>query len=116
MAIARTQKEIRQRAPWWFVGLLVLQLGLMAYDARDHVSKQRVIRVWAQALVSPFQRVFSGVGGAGAGFFQYVRDFRNAATENEQLKRRQGEMEAELAELRTARDENERLRALLGFK
>jgi rod shape-determining protein MreC len=116
MAVARTQKEIRQRAPWWFAGLLVLQLALMAYDARDNVTKQRMIRVWAQALVSPFQRAASGAGNAGSNLFQYIGSLRNAAAENTQLKQRIEQMEAELSQLRANRDENERLRALLGFK
>src|SRR5215217_6494962 len=103
MAVARTQKEIRQRAPWWFVGLLVLQLAMMAYDARDGVTKQRMIRVWAQALISPFQSAFSGAGSAGSGFFEYVGNLRSAAAENEVLKRRLDEQEAELARLRTSR-------------
>jgi rod shape-determining protein MreC len=116
MAVARTQKEIRQRAPWWFAGLLVFQLALMAYDARDGVTKQRMIRVWAQALISPFQSAASGVGGVGSGFFQYFRDLRNASAENGQLKQRIEKMEAELSQSRANRDENERLRALLDFK
>ncbi|MDQ3820651.1 MAG: rod shape-determining protein MreC, partial [Acidobacteriota bacterium] len=116
MAVARTQKEIRQRAPWWFAGLLIFQLALMTYDARDGVTKQRMIRVWAQAVVSPFQRAVSGIGSAGSGIVQYVRDLRNAAAENTQLKQRVEQMEGELAELRAERDENERLRALLDFK
>jgi rod shape-determining protein MreC len=116
MAVARTQKEIRQRAPWWFAGLLVLQLALMAYDARDGVTKQRMIRVWAQALVSPFQHAASGAGNAGSNLFQYIGNLRNAAAENTQLKQRVEQMEAELSQLRANRDENERLRALLDFK
>jgi rod shape-determining protein MreC len=116
MAVARTQREIRQRAPWWFVGLLVFQLGLMAFDARDGVTKQRMIRVWAQALVSPFQSAASGVGGAGSGFFQWIGNLRNAAAENQQLKQRVEQMEGELSQLRASRDENERLKALLDFK
>jgi rod shape-determining protein MreC len=116
MAVARTQKEIRQRAPWWFVGLLVFQLGLMAFDARDGVTKQRMIRVWAQALISPFQSAASGVGGAGSGFFQWFGNLRHAAAENVQLKQRVEQMEGELSQLRANRDENERLKALLDFK
>ena len=116
MAVARTQKEIRQRAPWWLAGLLVVQLGLMAYDARDGVTKQRMIRVWGQALISPFQRATTGVGNAGSGLFQYLSNLRNAAAENAQLKQRIEQMETELSQLRANRDENERLRALLGFK
>jgi rod shape-determining protein MreC len=116
MAVMRTQREIRQRAPWWLVGLLFVNLALMAYDARDNVTKQRMIRVWAQAIVSPFQRVTTGAGGAGVGLVQRVLNLRNAATENEQLRQRVEEMQTELSEKRTASSENERLKALLEFK
>jgi rod shape-determining protein MreC len=116
MAVARSQKEIRQRAPWWLVGLLIFNLGLMAYDARDAVTKQRVIRVWAQSLIAPFQRATSGVGGAGAGFFQSLARWRNAAAENVQLKQQIEQLGMELNQLRPERDENVRLRALLDLK
>ena len=114
--VARTQKEIRQRAPWWLFGLLFLNLALMAYDARDDVTKQRMIRVWAQAIVAPFQRVTTGAGGAGVGFFQRLANLRNAAAENEQLKQRVEQMEAELRQSRAAIDENVRLKGLLDLK
>jgi rod shape-determining protein MreC len=116
MAVARTQKEIRQRAPWWLVGLLLFNLGLAAYSARDAGTKQRVIRVWAQSLISPFQSAASGVGGAGSGLFQYIGNLRNAAAENTQLKQQVEQMNGELLQLRAERSENERLRELLDFK
>jgi rod shape-determining protein MreC len=116
MAVARTQKEIRQRAPWWLVGLLMFNLGLMAYDARDAVTKQRMIRVWAQAIVSPFQRATSGVGNAGTDLFQYISNLRNAAAENVQLRQRVEQLETEARALRMSGDENERLKALLDLK
>lgn len=116
MAVSRTQKEIRQRAPWWLVGLLVVNLGLMSYDARDDVTKQRMIRVWAQAIASPFQRVTSGAGGAGVSFFQRIANWRSAAAENEELRQRVAELEIESRQARADRDENERLRGLLNFK
>jgi rod shape-determining protein MreC len=116
MAVARSQKEIRQRAPWWLVGLLVFQLALMAYDARDGLTKQRVIRVWAQSLLAPFQSAASGVGGAGAGLFGYIGNLRNAAAENAQLKQRIEQMETEFYQLRAEHDENERLRSFLDLK
>src|SRR5919107_1730751 len=100
--VARTQKEIRQRAPWLLIGLLFFNLALMAYDARDDVTKQRIIRVWAQAVAAPFQRVTSGAGGAGVGFFQRLANLRNAATENEQLRARVEQMEAEMRQSRAA--------------
>ena len=104
MAVARSQKEIRQRAPWWLVGLLIFNLGIAAYDARDKVTKQRVIRVWAQSLLAPFQSAASGVGGAGSGFFQYIGNLRNAASENVQLKQRIEQMETEFYQLRSERN------------
>lgn len=116
MAAARTQKEIRQRAPWWLIGLLFANVALMSYDARDDVTKQRLIRVWAQAIASPFQRVTSGAGSAGVSFFQRIANWRSAATENEQLRQRVAELEIEARQARADRDENERLRALLDFK
>jgi rod shape-determining protein MreC len=116
MAAIRTQKEIRQRAPWWLVGLLSACLALMTYDARDEVTKQRLIRVLAQSVASPLQRGASGVGNAGVGFFQRIGNLRSAAAENEQLKQRVAELEIEARQARADRDENERLRALLDFK
>ena len=116
MAVMRTQREIRQRAPWWLIGLLFVNLGLMSYDARDNVSKQRMIRVWAQAVVSPFQRITTGAGGASVGLVQRLINLRNAASENEQLRQRVEQMQIELAQSRTSLDENARLKALLDFK
>jgi rod shape-determining protein MreC len=116
MAVMRTQREIRQRAPWWLVGLLFVNLALMAYDARDNVTKQRMIRVWAQAIVAPFQRVTTGAGGAGLGFIQRLVNLRNAASENEELRQRVEKMQIELNETRAATDENARLKALLNLK
>lgn len=114
--VARTQKEIRQRAPLWLIGLLLTFLALMTYDARDDTTKQRMIRVWAQAIASPFQRVASGVGGAGSGFFRRIANLRHAAAENEDLKKRVEQMEIELRQTRAATDENQRLKGLLDLK
>jgi rod shape-determining protein MreC len=114
--VARTQKEIRQRAPLWLIGLLLTCLALMTYDARDDTTKQRMIRVWAQAIAAPFQRVTSGVGGAGVGFFQRLANLRRAAAENEDLKKRVEQMEIELRQTRAATDENQRLKGLLDLK
>ena len=116
MAVNRTQKEIRQRAPWWLAGLLVANLALMSYDARDDVTKQRLIRVWAQSIASPFQRVTSGAGGAGVGFSQKIASWRNAAAENEQLRQRVADLETEVHQARAEHDENQRLKDLLGLK
>ncbi len=116
MATIRTQKEIRQRAPWWLAGLLFANFALMSYDARQDSTKQRMIRVWAQAIAYPVQRVTSGAGGAGVGFFQRLGSLRGAATENEQLKNRLAQKETELKDSHTNAVENERLRSLLNLR
>jgi len=116
MATIRTQKEIRQRAPWWLAGLLFANFALMSYDAREDSTKQRMIRVWAQAIAYPVQRVTSGAGGAGLGFFQRIGSLRGAASENEQLKNRLVQMETELRDSRANAIENERLRSLLSLR
>lgn len=114
--VARSQREIRQRAPLWLAGLLLANLALMSYDARDDVTKQRLIRVWLQAVVSPFQRVTTGAGGAGLGFFQHLSELRNADVQNAELKQRVEQMETELRQSRAALDENARLKQLLDLK
>jgi hypothetical protein len=53
MAVTRTQKEIRQRAPLWLLALLGVNLVLMSVSARDESGHKRLIQVWAQAVASP---------------------------------------------------------------
>ena len=116
MATIRTQKEIRQKAPWWLAGLLFANFALMSYDAREDSTKQRMIRVWAQAIAYPVQRVTSGAGGTSVGFFQRLGNLRGAASENEQLKNRLAQMETEVRDSRANAIENERLRSLLSLR
>ena len=114
--VSRSQREIRQRAPFLLMALLFGNLVLMSVDARDDVIKQRLIRVWAQAAAAPFQRITSGAGGAGLGVFQKIFAVRNAVSENELLKQRVEQMETELRQSRIALGENERLKGLLDLK
>ncbi len=116
MASVRTQKEIRQRAPIWLVILLFANLLIMAFDARDNVTKQRMARVWAQALFSPVQSVSSRAGGAGSGFIQRVINFNSTANENERLQQKLAEVELQLQNAQEAAAENERLKGLLDLK
>jgi rod shape-determining protein MreC len=112
----RTQKEVRQRAPAWFAALLALNFGLMVYDARDPETQQRVIRVWLQTAVAPFQQATSSVGGAGQGFFASFSNMRSAVFDNESLRLRVAELESELRNREVAVAENERLRGLLDLR
>ena len=116
MATVRTQREIRQRAPFWLVMLLFANLVIMAVDARDNVTKQRMFRVWAQAIASPVQSVSSKAGGASTGLIRQIMNFRSAADENERLKQRLDQTELELRNARASSAENERLKGLLNLK
>jgi rod shape-determining protein MreC len=116
MATIRTQREIRQRAPFWLVMLLFANLVIMAVDARDNVTKQRMFRVWAQAIAAPVQSVSSKAGGASAGLIRQIMNFRSAADENERLKQRLDQTELELRNARESSAENERLKGLLNLK
>jgi rod shape-determining protein MreC len=116
MASVRTQKEIRQRAPLWLVSLLIINLVVMAVDARDADGQQKILRIWTQTFASPLQNASSKASGATAGFFQQIWNFRSTAQENEQLKQRLASLEVELNNARHAESENERLKALLNLK
>lgn len=115
MASVRTQKEIRQRAPLWLISLLIVNLVVMAVDARDADGQQKVFRVWTQTFASPLQNASSKASGATVGFFQQIWNFRSTAAENEQLKERLTALEVELNNARHAEAENERLKALLAL-
>src|SRR5574338_1076299 len=113
MASVRTQKEIRQRAPLWLISLLVINLVVMAVDARDADGQQKVLRIWTQTFASPLQNASSKASNATSGFFQQIWNFRSTAYENEQLKQRMAALETELNQARQAEAENQRLKELL---
>lgn len=115
MASVRTQREIRQRAPIWLVGLLVTNLVVMAVDARDANGEHKILRVWTQTLASPLQSASSKASGATSGFFEQIWNFRSTAAENEQLKEQLAKAEMELSTARQATAENEHLKELLNL-
>ena len=116
MASVRTQKEIRQRAPLWLVSLLIINCVVMAVDARDPDGQQKLVRVWTQLFASPLQNASSKASGATSNFFQQIWNFRSTAAENEQLKQKLAETEAQLNNARHAEAENQRLQSLLDLK
>ena len=112
MAAIRTQREIRQRAPWWLFGLLLLNFGLMTYDARDDSTKQRKIRSITHTITYPIQQGASSVGNWVGSIFGNVGELRRASTENQQLHRQIDQMKAELRDTRERAAEAERLEKL----
>jgi len=112
MAAIRTQREIRQRAPWWLFGLLLLNFALMTYDARDDSTKQRKIRSITHAVTYPIQQGASSVGNWIGGLFGNFGELRRASTENQELHRQIDQMQAELRDTRARAAEAERLEKL----
>jgi len=113
MAAIRTQREIRQRASWWFAGLLLVNFALMSYNARDQSTKERKLRSLTQTVAYPIQEGASTLGGWVTGFFGRIGELRGAAAENQQLHRRLDQMQAELRDTREKAGEAERLEKLL---
>ena len=116
MATVRTQREIRQKAPLWLIGLLLANVVIMAIDARDSQGQQQIVRVWTQTVATPVQNVSSKAGGATSNFFRQIFNFQSIAAENEQLKQRVTEMQSELHNARLQAAENERLKGLLDLR
>jgi rod shape-determining protein MreC len=113
MAAIRTQREIRQRAPWWLFALLALNFGLMTYDARDADTKQRKIRSIAQLVMYPLQRGTSSGAGWFGGLFGRISELHRASAENQQLRKQVEDMQAELRDTRERAAEAQRLEGLL---
>ena len=98
--------------------MLALLLGnfiLMAYDARAD-NRQRVIRVWTQAVAHFVQSPVTYAGSAVSGFFSSISDLRSAQTENDRLKQRVQELEVEFQKNKELSVENRRLKELLNLK
>jgi rod shape-determining protein MreC len=112
MAAIRTQREIRQRAPWWLFGLLALNFALMTYDARDDATKQRRIRSIVSTVTYPIQRGTSSVGHWVGSLFGNVGELRRASVENAQLRQQIDQMQTELRETRERAAQAERLEKL----
>lgn len=116
MATVRTQREIRQKAPLWLIGLLLANAVVMAIDARDSQGQQKIVRVWTQTFASPIQNASSKAGGATSGFFRQIFNFQSIAQENELLKQRLTKVENELHNAQLQASENDRLKGLLDLK
>jgi rod shape-determining protein MreC len=116
MATVRTQREIRQKAPLWLVGLLFANLIIMAFDAKDSNGKQKVVRVWTQTFASPIQTASSKATGATTDFFKQITSFNSTARENEELRKQLAAVQDQLRIANQQAAENDRLKSLLNLK
>jgi rod shape-determining protein MreC len=96
--------------------LLLCNFALMAFDAREANTQQRVIRVWVQTTADFVQSPVTFVGSAVTNYFSSISQMRTAQSENDVLKQRVQELEVEVQTNKSLAFENERLKSLLQLK
>ena len=114
--VERSQKEVWRLTPWLMVALLVGNFILMAWDARDTDSNQRVIRVWTQTIADFVQSPATTLSSSVTNYFQSISSLRTAASENDVLKQKIQELEVEVQSKQDLAKENERLKTILQLK
>lgn len=114
--VERSQKEVWRLTPWLAIALLLGNFILMAFDARERGSNQRVIRVWTQAAADFVQSPVTSLSSSVNGYFQSISSLRTAQSDNDALKQRIQELEVELQQKEELSAENERLKTLLELK
>jgi rod shape-determining protein MreC len=96
--------------------LLLGNFILMAFDAREITSGQRVIRVWTQAAADFVQSPVTSISSAVSGYFSSIANLRSAQDDNTHLKQQVEELKLEIESSKGLAEENQRLKALLDFK
>ncbi len=102
--------------PWLVLILLLGNFLLMAFDAKEITSGQRVIRIWTQAAADFVQSPVTTVSAAVSNYFTSISNLRSAQTENDVLKARIQELEVEVKANQDLATENQRLAGLLELK
>jgi rod shape-determining protein MreC len=114
--VERSQKEVWRLTPWLMVALLLVNFILMAFDARDKTSGQRVVRAWTQTAADFVQSPVTTVTTSIANYFYSISNLRSAQSENDLLKQRVQELEVELKQKEDLTSENNRLRSFLDLR
>jgi rod shape-determining protein MreC len=102
--------------PWLVIVLLLGNFMLMAFDAREITSGQRIIRVWSQTAADFVQSPVTSVSSGLTSYFSSISNLRSAQSENDILKQRVQELELDIKGKEDLTAENDRLRALLNLK
>lgn len=114
--VERSQKEVWRMTPWLVIVLLLGNFLLMAFDARQVTSGQRIIRVWAQTAADFVQSPVTSVTAGVTNYFSSIANLRSAQSENDALKEEVQRLQVDLQESKDLVAENERLRGLLDLK
>lgn len=114
--VERSQKDVWRMTPCLVVVLLLANFILMAFDAKEITSGQRIIRVWSQTSADFVQSPVTSVSSFISNYFGSIANLRSAQTENDVLKQRVQELELESKGNEEMTSENRRLKALLDLK
>ena len=98
------------------VALLLVNFILMAFDARDKSTGQRVVRAWTLTAADFVQSPVTTVTTSIANYFYSISNLRSAQSENDLLKQRVQELEVELKQKEELASENSRFRELLDLR
>ena len=102
--------------PWLVIVLLLGNFLLMAFDAKQVTSGQRIIRVWSQTAADFVQSPVTSITSFVTGYFSSISNLRSAQDENSELRQKVQELEVELKGSEDLTAENARLRSLLNLK
>ena len=114
--VERSQIEVWRLTPWLMIALLRLNFILMAFDAREITTGQRVVRTWTQTAADFVQSPVTTISSSISNYFISISTLRSAQSENDVLKQRVQELEVEVKQKSDLSAENERLRSLLQLK
>ena len=114
--VERSQKDVWRLAPWLMIALLIVNFVLMAFDAKEITSGQRVVRTWTQTIADFVQSPVTSVTSAISNYFTSISNLRSAQTDNDVLKQRVQDLEVELKQKEELAAENTRLKAFLQLK
>ena len=118
---------VRYRNPLVLLALLLAQIiglamqvhrsdsGRMSLDERDS-GGVRLIRLWANGLVSPPERLIHGSGAGLAWIWQNYADLRHIRQQNQDLQTTVDRLRLEQAALLEDARQGQRLQAMLGFQ
>jgi len=105
----------RHRPFFILVGVLVAQLLLLSVQITRN-NNVRLIRVWAVAIVDPFERALRGMLDASTRAWITYRGLWRAQQENQELHLQLVAARSQIQQLSEQAAESQRLRALLDFK
>jgi rod shape-determining protein MreC len=114
--VERSQKEVWRLAPWLVIFFLLGNFVLMAFDAREITSGQRIIRTWSQTVADFVQSPVTSITSSVSNYFGSIANLRSAQSENDLLKQKVQELEVELKGKDDLASENDRLKSLLDLK